>query len=715
MNRGTFQEAVNKGAAHAWGGRWDKAILEYQRALDLVPEDPHAQTQLAMALFKGGRLREASDLYQALWRAQPDNLSLLRRLVEIQETLGDLDAASESLQLLGEIHRRRGASQDALKAWESALSLRPDNLQLWDSLLELVVQGDLSIQVMPSYLKLARNLALHSRFEVAIQVVERVQVLDPGNPAVLDLLSAIRRGIEFSWHAAASGERGPRQETLGQLIPPVDQSVEPWEQSVGEDQLPISAFAPTPVQSSVPPPVPLWDPSPWVGLSKTASAPSAASAYQQWDQYVPPLVDTTAPSSAEADEDPTEGSEDHLSPEEEVIDTVENEDETAPAGIAIAEQMIELAETSARLGRTQEAMSAYEKALEIAPDLPRARLGIARLQLRARQLDSAESQIRAVVESGDAGARELRQEAVEMMLDLLRERSAYGDLGPAVEGLVWLRSTAPGIGLPAPLVDRISAAPAELLGRPAGDHLDEIVLLPQLVQGEVIQALRSATELLDAGKLRSAADEMYRLIISHPQFLPAQLLLARVLLVQGRVAEARERARRVHDLYEMRGSDTMAQAVMGWMAGSRITGGDTSVRLAELLPGQNGQLKSPPASPPVDMEGIQADDGSLAESSEGLEPDGEQEAPDSPRPLQAPDVTSYWSVVLGHAEASVASGRHDAAAKLLRTALEVDGTIDEPTRAAFLRILELLEPNDEQRCELETLLSKLGLPGELAD
>jgi len=685
------------------------AVQEYRHALELAPGDLHAQSQLALALFKGGWLREASDMYQMLWQSQPSNLSLLRRLTEIQESLGDLDAASENLQLLGEIHRRLGASREAVKAWESALRLRPDNPHPQDSLLELVLQEDPSIRLMPSYLMLARSLALHARFEDAIQVVEKAQLLDPDNASVLDLLSAIRRGIEFSWHAATSGQE-VSQESLAQLIPPIDQPEESREQPLGPDEPPI------PISRTDPLYVPLSDSAPWVGLSKTASAPPAAGAYQQWDRYASMLVVAATPSPPVAEGDPAGGAESPLSLDEELIDTGESGDETAPAGIADAEQIVERAETNARLGQAREAMSAYERALEIAPGLPRARLGVARLHLLARQFDSAESQIRRVVEAGDAVTGEHRREAVEMMLDLLRERAAYGDLAPVVEGLCWLRSAAAQVGLPAILADRISAAPAEMLGHPAGDHLDEIALMPQEVRVEVILAIKRAEELLDAGRVRSAADEMYRLIISYPQFLPAQLLLARVLLVQGRVAEARERVRRVLDLYEMRGAGTKSQVVMGWMAGSGITGGGSYVRLAELLAGQDGQAKSPPASSLEVTEGVQGgDDEDSPQPSEMSDLDGEQQASDSPQPLQGRDGMSYWSVVLGHAEASVALGRHDAAAKLLRTALEVDGTIDEPTRVALLRILESLEPDGEQRRELETLLSKLGLPRELAD
>ncbi len=223
---GSFEEALKRGSAHAWKGRWEQAVEEYRRALKHSPKDRSARTYLAMALYKCGHLQEGLELYQELWREQPSNLSVLQRMAEVQETMGDLEAAAESHQRLAEIHTRRRASEEAFKAWQKAAALKPDDLTLWNSMMEAAVLAGAVTSMMPSYLKLARRLALEGRFEEAIGVVERGQILDPTNLLMLPLLAAIRGALAYSWRAASQGET-PAPEELARLIPDIPSWGEP--------------------------------------------------------------------------------------------------------------------------------------------------------------------------------------------------------------------------------------------------------------------------------------------------------------------------------------------------------------------------------------------------------------------------------------------------------------------------------------------------------
>jgi hypothetical protein len=72
-------------------------------------------------------------------------------------------------------------------------------------------------------------------------------------------------------------------------------------------------------------------------------------------------------------------------------------------------------------------------------------------------------------------------------------------------------------------------------------------------------------------------------LATHPEFLPAQSLLGRVLVAQGRIDEARSRAERLVRLYELRGEETRALGVLWWTVAQRVADGDARSRLAELL------------------------------------------------------------------------------------------------------------------------------------
>ncbi len=827
-----FQESLKRGAAHAWAGRWDMAVEEYRRALEESPKDHSAQMQLAMALFKSGQLEESLRLYRELWNAHPSNLSLLQKLGEVEEALGDRESAATTFQLLAEIHGRRHAHKEALRAWQRMVELLPDDLAMWDSLMQTAVHAGMVAEVMPGYLNLARDLALCGRFEDAIQVVESAQTLDPDNPTVPELLGAIRRGLEHSWRAAAAGE-DVSLEDLARLIPPIqvierprarpDVTGEPAPSLVGLARIIAS-------QRLQPPPVPTMpttsdsvaEPLPSVEEPQREpeikTAPDDRTHYLQkswWEEKLPgpeasagdqltvmqPVseedgrdveqITVTAASLAEvqpeAAELPSSGGEDallvargvdaagisppsdetigalpeqtveegrcesleaadvsseHLPPDEsespesgveasldqppveeqeqqppwgEAVGSEDDvaDEESALAGTVIAEQLVELAEAHERLGQDDDAASAYERALEISPDLPRALLGMARLHLSAHQLELAQEKTRRVLET--AKTDEVNWSAIETMLEILRERAVSGDLGTVAGDLFWLRAKVGESTLPEPLGGRLAAAPVELLGWPAGEHLEEVVHLAPDSRGEVVLALRRAEEMLESGQIRSSADEMYGVVAGFSDFLPAQLMLAKALLAQGRVEDARDRLNRLAELYEIRGAPQQARTVRDWLARASDSGGEAGVQLVELplapseLEGVDlASSTGPPQAPsPEAAGGVEQEVQELLQRQERAL----AEAPAVSRGVKSP----FWDVVLSRAESSLAAGDRDAAAKLVRVVLDVDGAVDRAMRAALLRTLQRVEPTDGQRHELADLLRELGLPEDLAD
>ncbi len=714
---GSFQEALKRGSAHAWKGRWEQAAEEYRNALKHSPKDVSARTYLAMALYKSGELQEALGLYQLLWQDQPSNPSLLQRMAEVQEAMGDLDGAAASFRDLAEIHSRRRALQDAFKSWQKAAALKPDDLTLWNSMMEAAALAGTVMEVMPSYLGLGRRLALGGAFEEAIGVVERAQILDPTNPLVLPLLASIRGALAYSWRATAQGET-PTPQDLSRLIPEISP---PAESPPMEDPSPLASSAlgmESPPREEVPTvevadeveepseeaelsesmdgpveePIQLREPDPGV----EEQAPVALAAVEEW--ALAGSIDTDGPqiddpaegsvlqspepepggaseegpvpdleawltdgvtvregeapaepaSDVELQQEPWDQPDDpgsdlapagesleeaaDLVPQEEpearLTDAVTVREGEAPAqpareeacppavatesdpsmnqaepdelpqeaegaespedapGTAIAEQLAELAEAYERGEQTEQAVEAYGQALELSPHLARALLGRARLHLGAGELGLAEEKVRLALAHSSSNAS-LVGPAAKLLLDILIGKVVAGDLQGATEGLRWLRSTVPAELLPASELESGTAALAGLLGQCGAEHLDELALLSPEARGEVVLALRKGEELLAQGMVRSAIDEMYRLIAEHPSFLPAQSLLGKALAAQKRLEAARDRSQRLLQLYEIRGTPDHSVETLRWRVAEGISNGDDRSRLVHLLRAQN--------------------------------------------------------------------------------------------------------------------------------
>jgi len=655
----TFEAALRRGSALAWQGRWGEAAAEYRLAVSHSPGDVAARSYLAMALYKSGQLREAAELYRALWEEQPTNGTLLRRLADVQEAIGDLPAAAASLSRLADMHAERGAAEESLQFLHRAVELCPDDLGLWDALMQTAGQLDALVPLMPRYLDLARRLALDGRFQEAVGVVERAQTLDPTNPLVMPLLAAIRAALGYKWRAATRGET-PTSEDLARLIPELS--------SLAADSLPqlrderggdaaASARPSDESQSFVPAPsgeavalsgeLEVEDSSPAVAAMPTAG--ELATEVGGWSDPEFQLERREPPARAEAETEegdgagepameeaeelePAASSEEVWSgslaaervelgssdtkveevaeapslpgdetpecvdplPSEEVLagdgvaDGVagEPEAEAEGSGIAVAEQLVELAESFVEVGQSEQALEMYGQALELCPDLPRTLLGLARIELAAGKLAAAEEKARRVVESG-AGGEDTVLAAAKLVRDALVGRAMEGDLAAAAEGMQWLRSRVSREVQRAAGVGDGGSALAEFLGACGAEHLEELARLSPEVRGEVVFSLRSAESMLKSRQLRSAADEMFRLIGEQPGFLPAHSILMRALVGLGRRREAADKSSRLVQLYELRGTPMHALEVLRWRVGAGFGDADDRTRLARLLRGQN--------------------------------------------------------------------------------------------------------------------------------
>ena len=698
---------MKRGADHAWNERWDRAVEEYTLALEQFPEDVSARTYLAMAAFRAGRLATALELYQGLWKAQPSNLVMLQRIAELQRATGDLESACTSFRVLAEIHVRRRSFKEAFSAWQKVVELKPRDPSFWGSLVDVATQLGTVAEVLPGYLKLARELALEGRFQEAIQVAERASTLDSANPAVMELLAAIRRALEYSWRAASVGDELPL-DILPRLIPPLRSAGEPRlepvppepagppeqqpeatldgaravdsstegpasfsEQALGSQREPPAAALPEfPLEagSTAPGPEVISTPEPPAESESAAAVASSEARVAPKEEPIQPVAESEIPVSAEqpdgavgepvapvdvafemeppavatsleqpGDSEPVEAigvqggeveedacwieqAEDvpsqasssvHEEPEEAAaFQEMEKElsdrealvvqarearksgklrEAVALYGEALAAEPIsvdvcvELAETYERLGESEQAAAAYGRALELAPHLPPALAGLARLHLAAGQLEAAEEKASLALEASAAADGGVDVATLELLLEVLRERESGGEVGLVVERLAWLRDRPWLEQLDPEAVDSLMQSCTDLLGQCAGEHLEEIALLPAADRAEAVLALRNAEDHLRQGKLRSAADEMYRLLAVHGDFLPAQSLLGRTLVLQGRAEEARERARRLARLYELRGAPWQALEVLWWMVAHRVGDEETRNRLAELL------------------------------------------------------------------------------------------------------------------------------------
>lgn len=226
-----------------------------------------------------------------------------------------------------------------------------------------------------------------------------------------------------------------------------------------------------------------------------------------------------------------------------------------------------LGTAQAQNGHAQAARTAFEKAVQLAPDLIQARLNLARLDLDARALDAAEQRITTILTAHPGNT------------DALSEMARVADLrGRPTEARTWLEKARDNSGprelrwnlalidlhLRAGRADQ-ALAEARTAYAKSPDNIAVLLLYSraQLAAGDAQGAraiLGRATRLADfdaglqveiasqqlaAQNLDGAHYSLDKALSGHPDSLPAQALMARVELQRGELNRAEQRARAI--------------------------------------------------------------------------------------------------------------------------------------------------------------------------
>jgi tetratricopeptide (TPR) repeat protein len=194
-NKAIYETAMKRAHDYAWANQWERALKEYSRALAEFPEDNAAKRNMAQCLFRLRRWGEALEAYQSLVNADPTDLFALNRLAEVYLALGQPDKAIDAYNKLADAYLDQHQVHEAVRALRDLSRALPKDAEVHRRLLVLNQQiGDKQAQ-------LAEHMALSAlAFEAndldqALQHAEAASSLDPENTEVKRWLYTVRRKI----------------------------------------------------------------------------------------------------------------------------------------------------------------------------------------------------------------------------------------------------------------------------------------------------------------------------------------------------------------------------------------------------------------------------------------------------------------------------------------------------------------------------------------
>lgn len=194
-NKQSFDTAMKRAHELAWANQWDRALKEYDRALQEFPEDRTAQRNRAQCLFRLRNWSQALDAYDTLLKGDPGDLFALNRLAEIYLASAQNERAVIAYNHLADRYIEGGQYHEAIRALRDLTRAMPKLKIAHHRLLDLTTQvGDRQAQA-EGHLAVSEIELDEGNLGEAQGHAEAAASLAPENPRVRSWMQTVRSRI----------------------------------------------------------------------------------------------------------------------------------------------------------------------------------------------------------------------------------------------------------------------------------------------------------------------------------------------------------------------------------------------------------------------------------------------------------------------------------------------------------------------------------------
>jgi tetratricopeptide (TPR) repeat protein len=193
-NAERFEKAMNQGHSEAWEQNWDHAASFYRQALEEFPNHPKAITSLALALFEMKAYSEALTYYQRASELIPEDPLPLEKASECLEFTGKIGEAVDASMRSAELYIKTKDIEKAVSLWRHVLDLSPENIMAHSRLAIVYERLGQKPDAIREYLSIAAILQNAGQVTKALQAVERAQQINPESTEVQQSLTKIKAG-----------------------------------------------------------------------------------------------------------------------------------------------------------------------------------------------------------------------------------------------------------------------------------------------------------------------------------------------------------------------------------------------------------------------------------------------------------------------------------------------------------------------------------------
>lgn len=131
-----FEAAMRRGRELGASGNWSKALTEYIRAAQLMPNDISARYGLAIALQKIGLHEQARQQFQGIVKTQPQNADAWRGLAEVFAQEGNKDRAVQTYESLKDLYTRTNRNREVGDVLQQIVKIDPGHAPAYRELMD---------------------------------------------------------------------------------------------------------------------------------------------------------------------------------------------------------------------------------------------------------------------------------------------------------------------------------------------------------------------------------------------------------------------------------------------------------------------------------------------------------------------------------------------------------------------------------------------------
>lgn len=211
-NRDIYEQAMRAAFDHSWNRDWKAAIEAYKKALREFPEDVPATVGLGGAFLDLGQTEIALKVFQRALQFEPDDISALSKLAEVQERMGRHEEAGATQMRIGQAFAQEGKLEEAADAWAQASRLAPSQAEAYLQLAQILEQLGRLERAAAEFATLATIVQGQGDEALAAEYCQEALRLNPDNSqaqAVLTSLQSDRQPASPAFDAWGEPEPEP--------------------------------------------------------------------------------------------------------------------------------------------------------------------------------------------------------------------------------------------------------------------------------------------------------------------------------------------------------------------------------------------------------------------------------------------------------------------------------------------------------------------------